>query len=155
MTKKKSTQIKLNHPKDPFVYLYRTSKKNKPKPKLAHLQNGEVTENNPPPKFGEENGTVLKIEKINGVEIRHEQAICSCNGDNERCVRCDGTGYYSKKIVEQSNKSSPKFYIKNKTHPSNPSDTQEAIFSNDFRGGNYGIRERGRFDSTPLHDDFD
>lgn len=155
MAKKKSAQIKLNHPKDPFVSLYRTSKKNKPKPKLAHLQNGEVTENNPSPKFGEERGTVLKMEKSNGVEIRYEQAICSCNGDNERCVRCDGTGYYAKKIIEESDKNSQKFHIKNKTHFRNPSSTQETTFSNDFRGGNHGIREHGKFDSTPLHDDFD
>lgn len=116
MAKKKSAQIKLNHPKDPFVENAQNFKKNKPKPKLAHLQNGEVTENNPSPKFREERGTVLKMEKSNGVEIRYEQTICSCNGDNERCVRCDGTGYYAKKIIEESDKNSQKFHIKNKTH---------------------------------------
>ena len=31
----------------------------------------------------------------------------------------------------------------------------EVSLSNDFRGGIFGIRENGRFESSPLEDDYD
>ena len=155
MSKKKKSKTPFILKKS-IVYIYRTtSKKNKSRPRPAHLQDRKITENEPSPKFGEENGVILKKEKSNGIEIRYEQALCSCNGNNERCMRCDGTGYYVKKIIEESDKNSSNFYIRSKIKFNNSSSTQESNFSNDFRGDDHGIRECGRFNSNPLHDDYD
>ncbi len=156
-----SKEIKNKNPfftKKPIIHVFRSNgKKNEPKSRLRpnHLQDGKITGNNPSPKFGEEIGAILKKEKNNGIEIRYEQALCSCNGNNERCMRCDGTGYYAKKIIEESDENSSKFHIRNKIRSTNPSSTQESNFSNDFGGDDYGIRECGRFNSNPLHDDYD
>ena len=142
--------------KKPIVYIYRTtSKKNTSRPRPFHLQDGKITENEPSPKFGEENGVILKKEKNNQIKIRYEQALCSCNGNNERCMRCDGSGYYAKKIIEEYDKNSSRFYIRNKIESTNSIGIQESNFSNDFRGDDYGIRECGKFSSSPLRDDYD
>lgn len=144
--------------KKSIIHVFRSNgKKNESNPRLRpnHLQDGKITENNPTQKFGEEIGAILKKEKNNGIEVRYEQALCSCNGNNERCMRCDGTGYYVKKIIEESDENSSKFHIRNKIKSTNSNSTQESNFSNDFRGDDYGIRECGRFSSNPLYDDYD
>ena len=131
-------------------------KKNKKKSRVKSrkLQSGKIIESQPTTKFGEKAGVVLKQEESNGVKIRYEQSLCSCNGNNERCMRCDGTGYYVKKIIENSDLSAYKLY--NKAYAKyNSKTTQESGFSNDSRGGFYGVREQGRFVSNPLHDDHD
>lgn len=120
----------------------------------ANAQYGKVQEDNVPAKFGEVDGTILKQDEICGVKIRYEQASCSCNGDNEKCMRCDGTGYYAKKIIENSNEESSRLKTENFIKY-NIKSRQESRFSNDLRGGDYGIREDGRFNSNPLYDDDD
>jgi len=47
-----------------------------------------------------EGKTLGKSEKA-GMTIRYEVARCSCQGENENCFKCDGTGYYRREVVEQ------------------------------------------------------
>ncbi len=70
---------------------------------------------------------------------------CSCRGENQNCFRCDGTGFYERAIVSYT---SP-------NNLQNSSTRQEVTFSIDSRGGKYSIRENGRFESSPLEDDYD
>ena len=94
-------------------------------------------------------GVIVKQEKVNKKTITYKQSECSCYGSNERCIRCDGTGFYLKKIVEELVDLLPKkIERKNKKF-------SEVNFSNDQRGDSFGIREIGRFSSNPLHDDHD
>lgn len=70
---------------------------------------------------------------------------CSCGGENSNCYKCSGTGYYRKKLVPGAVLASPVI-----------ADARPlAGFSSDSRGGIYGIREQGRFDSRPDYDRFD
>jgi hypothetical protein len=71
---------------------------------------------------------------------------CSCLGNNASCYRCDGRGYYERAAAVTSSPS-----------PSN-SRTQVASivrYEKDSRGGEYAIRENGRFLSNALHDIYD
>jgi len=73
---------------------------------------------------------------------------CSCGGENERCYRCDGRGYYEV---------SPQRAARNAAAPgANVATSGGSIggFSSDTRGGAYGIRELGRFASAPDSDDY-
>jgi hypothetical protein len=73
---------------------------------------------------------------------------CSCGGENERCYRCDGRGYYEV---------SPQEAARNTAQAAVGAATAGgsiASFSSDPRGGAYGIRENGRFASTPDSDDY-
>lgn len=85
--------------------------------------------------------------KIKTVSI---EAKCSCEGENENCFRCNGTGFYMSQIVTNIEACQDKIQ-KNRTHQKNP--TPKNQFSNDSRGGIYGIREQGRYLSNPLHED--
>lgn len=67
---------------------------------------------------------------------------CSCGGDNSNCYKCSGTGYYRKKLAPGALASSR---VVADARPF-------AGFSSDSRGGIYGIREQGRFDSRPDYD---
>lgn len=72
-------------------------------------------------------------------------AQCSCQGENSNCFKCGGTGFYEKRLaagVAGTPRSAPAWH-------------SEVSFSNDARGGTYGIRENGRFESSPLEDDYD
>ena len=72
-------------------------------------------------------------------------AKCSCHGENSSCFKCGGTGFYEKRIapgVVDLLRKAPAWH-------------SEVSFSNDSRGGAYGIRENGRFESSPLEDDYD
>lgn len=113
-----------------------------------NLQHGEINTFDISAPLGTKIGTVLKKSNENGREINYEQAECSCLGENERCNRCFGSGYYTKKIIEETNKKP----IKEKAKTSN---SIEVNFSNDMRGNSFSIRELGRFSSNPLHDDYD
>lgn len=121
---------------------------------IYNLQGGKVIDDTPTIEFGKADGAIIKRTYNGGTSIRYEQSICSCNGDNDRCIRCDGTGYYAKKIIEKYENNKTKNSELNKI-PENYPSTSENKFSNDSRGGIYGIRERGRFGSNPLHDDHD
>jgi hypothetical protein len=99
-------------------------------------------------------GEMLGRMNSAGMTIRYESAACTCGGENENCFKCDGTGYYRRQMVE--------VYLHGVTS-SRVSEglrrmkdgSLETTFSNDGRGGDYGVREKGRFSSNPLHDDHD
>ena len=78
------------------------------------------------------------------------EAKCSCEGANENCCRCNGTGFYNSQIVTNIAECQERLQEK-RTHKTNS--IQESQFSNDQRGGIYGIREHGRFSSNPLHEE--
>ena len=84
------------------------------------------------------------LTRRDGVE--YEAVKCTCGRENEKCFRCDGTGYYERRLVLATSTSSGHSQVNARP---------EAGLSNDSRGGAYGIREHGRFDSSPLEDDYD
>ena len=94
-------------------------------------------------------GTLVQNEgttaSARGGTNRTVSARCSCNGENVNCYKCDGTGYYEKKIAAGA--------VGVKRNANAP--PVEVTYSNDARGGAYGIRENGRFSSLPLADDYD
>lgn len=73
---------------------------------------------------------------------------CSCGGENERCFRCDGRGYYEVSAEKAARMASAT------TIAATPSSRSLASFASDPRGAAYGVREQGRFASAPIHDDF-
>ena len=78
------------------------------------------------------------------------EAKCSCDGENENCFRCNGTGFYKSRIVTNIEECRDRIQEKTKN---NTNSTQESQFSNDQRGGIYGIREHGRYSSNPLYEE--
>jgi hypothetical protein len=67
---------------------------------------------------------------------------CTCGGENINCYKCSGTGYYRKTLAPGAVLTTPVI-----------ADARPlAGFSSDSRGGIYGIREQGRFDSRPDYD---
>lgn len=100
-------------------------------------------------KEGKAVGTVTKA----GMRVRYENAPCTCGGLNENCFRCDGTGYYTREIVESFVQ--PNQIDEIRKHGARTATPQEISFSNDPRGDNRAIREIGRFESSPLRDDHD
>ena len=73
---------------------------------------------------------------------------CSCGGENENCFKCYGTGTEIKTIATTPGHDTTLF-----------ANTRQVAsvsgISNDSRGGSFSIREKGSFDSRPLHDDHD
>lgn len=71
---------------------------------------------------------------------------CSCNGDNPNCFRCDGRGYYERAATP----SAP-------AKPMTPTSAAKSIVrhEHDSRGGNFALRENGRFLSNPEYDNHD
>jgi hypothetical protein len=116
-----------------------------------NFQSGKVVENLPTTSFGAAVGTSLGKSSQGQLVIDYVKAACSCGGENENCFKCDGTGFYTRQVVQDTSKLPPalpnsRLRTKNQT-------SSESTFSNDSRGGEYGIREWGRFGSAPLHDD--
>lgn len=127
-------------------------KKSKQKPfTSSNLQSGNVVENLPFTSLGTAVGTSLGKLRRGQLVINYEKAECSCGGENENCYRCDGTGVYVRKVMQDSSKLPPA--LPNSGLRTKNRSPAESTFSNDSRGGDYGIRERGRFGSGPLHDD--
>ena len=77
-------------------------------------------------------------------------AKCSCEGENENCFRCNGTGFYKSRMVTNIEECQDRIQEK---RPHQKNSTQESQFSNDQRGGIYGIREHGRYSSNPLYEE--
>lgn len=127
-------------------------KKRRRRQKPSNLQAGGIDRNIPVSALGTLTGTILGKEKKPGMHVHYEQAECTCNGNNERCSRCDGTGFYTKELVDQFLGTPSTPWVNNSSRLSIRS-TQESTFSNDQRGDTYAIRERGRYGSNPLHDD--
>jgi hypothetical protein len=124
------------------------ARKKNPKGRLSH-QTGNVVEHVPTTSFGAAVGTYLGASTSGQQAVTYEKASCSCGGENENCFKCDGTGFYTKQVVEHSEDLRPPLSKLRNTG----SVLAESSFSNDARGGEYGIRERGRYGSNPLHDD--
>lgn len=118
---------------------------------LSNLQTGDVVQKIPSSPIGTTVGTILGHERKPGMRVHFEQAECSCNGDNDRCSRCDGTGYYTKEVVDQFIGTPPTPRL-NDPLGTRQHSKHESTFSNDQRGGIYGIRESGRYSSNPDHD---
>ena len=91
-----------------------------------------------------------KKKSSQNAKFVYEVRQCSCAGCNEKCFRCDGTGVYRAKVVVDLEKLSKKIDQKKYFWKSGALEVQ---FSNDMRGGDYGIREQGRFSSLPLRED--
>lgn len=77
-------------------------------------------------------------------------AACSCGGENEKCYKCNGTGIYKKEVVDNIDECQDRLQVR-QAFSANPK--QESQFSNDQRGGSFGIREQGRFSSNPHFDE--
>jgi hypothetical protein len=118
---------------------------------ISGLQSGKVVKSLPTTSMGTAVGTSLGKSSEGHLAITYEKALCSCAGENENCFRCDGTGFYTKQIVQDISKLPPA--LPNSGLRTKNQTPAESTFSNDSRGGDYGIRERGRFGSGPLHDD--
>lgn len=74
-------------------------------------------------------------------------AECSCRGTREDCARCDGRGVYPRhELVDGTATVHP-----NRKRPGREA-TRPSGFSNDSRGGVFGIREDGRFLSVPHYE---
>ena len=117
---------------------------------LQGMQSGRVVDSVPAPSLYADEGTVLGREVAGRLEVHYEQAACPCGGVNDRCSRCDGTGFYAKTVVDTDLRRAPTSGTQRLIGAAS-----ESTFSNDSKGGSYGIRERGRFESNPLHDDYD
>ena len=96
------------------------------------------------------NQSKREIKNIPKIKITTIEAKCSCEGENENCFRCDGTGFYKSNII--TNLEECRDRMQEKAIQKIDS-IQESNFSNDQRGGIYGIRERGRFSSNPSYDE--
>lgn len=75
------------------------------------------------------------------------RAPCSCGGENENCFKCYGTGFYDKELTENAAKSLVASSNKEKA-------ADLGTFASDSRGGDYSVREAGKFSSLPLYDDY-
>lgn len=121
------------------------------RPPNLNFQSGNVVENLPTTSFGAEIGSSLGKATKGKLAINYEKASCSCGGENENCFKCDGTGFYTKQVVQESSRTLP--VPRNSNLRSKNQQLSESSFSNDSRGGDYGIRECGRYGSIPLYDD--
>ena len=84
----------------------------------------------------------IKTESIDGK--------CPCAGEIENCFICNGTGFYKKTIITNIEECKDRIQERKPIHVNS---IQESNFSNDQRGGIYGIREQGRFSSNPLYEE--
>lgn len=135
----------------------------KPKPKRPNTNppglvqtHGSVRMPRPTPSLGalsRAEGTTRTEVGPSGRMIKKLIVQCSCGGENANCFKCDGTGYCETEIASDFGAQVPTDPLRSR---SKVSGTAETHFSGDERGGGtYGIRERGRFGSNPLHDDHD
>ncbi len=130
------------------------SKKHKtPVPKLATEKNIKFERNKSTIKAKETKNQKPKQSTIKNspkIKIVSVEANCSCEGANENCFKCNGTGFYESRIVTNIEECQDRIQEK-RTQKTNL--IQESQFSNDQRGGIYGIREHGRYSSNPLYEE--
>ncbi|GAB2468018.1 hypothetical protein GCM10027082_19470 [Comamonas humi] len=74
---------------------------------------------------------------------------CTCNGLNDGCFKCGGVGIYPRHYTERPD--TAQSVLRKKVSKPAPLGTH----ANDARGEGWTIRERGRFDTSPLRDDHD
>lgn len=93
-------------------------------------------------------GKVVGTRKEGKLLVSRRIEPCTCDGENENCFKCGGTGYsILEVVVEAGNQPASPQAVSSKPH-------SLAGFASDSRAGQYSIREQGRFDSRPAHDDF-
>lgn len=80
------------------------------------------------------------------IDVIFVEKKCSCQGENENCFKCHGTGFTKARVL--LNPDECKDVIQQRVVYGGKSKLENS-FSNDARGGIYGIRERGRFISNP------
>lgn len=107
----------------------------------------------PPPKIGASQRNSGVRHTLQRSPIIKEKYIyvtgeCSCKGENVRCFKCGGSGEEIKQLVTTQERDTTLF-------PKVRTNQTLGAFSTDARGGNFSIRERGKFDSRPLHDEYD
>lgn len=107
----------------------------------------------PPPEIGVNQRKIGIRYPLQRSPILKEKYIyvtgeCSCKGDNVRCFKCGGSGEEIKQLVTTQERDTTLF-------PKVRTNQTLGAFSNDARGGNFSIRESGKFDSRPLHDGYD
>jgi hypothetical protein len=73
---------------------------------------------------------------------------CSCGGENSRCFRCDGRGYYEVPAMQEGAQA-PTTLVRAVTSPGVITN-----FAADGRGGERTVRENGKFLSNAVHDDY-
>lgn len=89
--------------------------------------------------LGEEKGKGDKREDAKWLGVP-----CPCGGETENCYMCDGFGRIR-------GRSDPVRLVN-----AGPAAARElAGFAADPRGGDYGVRENGRFGAGPEYDNFD
>lgn len=92
---------------------------------------------------------VVKARKRDRYSSRKTSTVahtpCSCGGENKNCYKCFGTGFYDKVLAENAVNT----LVKSKVAA-----VALGTFASDFRGGDYSVREAGRFLSLPLYDDY-
>ncbi len=123
------------------------------------LQLQKVPPRNSPPPF---DGILHREKAENSIRKPSETArkspidaaiiSCTCGGENERCFRCFGKGYYEVS-PQQAARMEPQRDTKPGTKRHGPA-SGPASFASDDRGGSRGLREQGRFASEPAHDDY-
>lgn len=115
------------------------------------LQLGRVPARNVPAPATPSSPTLVKKSARQALNPRAPSSVdvpCSCGGENERCFRCYGKGYYEVSKEKAARMAKPA--------TSSPTSVRHGPigFASDARGASYGLREQGRFASAPLHDDF-
>lgn len=73
---------------------------------------------------------------------------CSCNGEFENCFKCGGSGIEVKQLATKPGCDTTLFSKSNGA-------SRLAGLANDSRGNPFILREKGTFDSRPLHDAYD
>lgn len=144
-------RIHLSVPTEKFKsksFLSEKIKNRVPMPKLLAEKEIKSEKKKNITKFTNQNKQPEKTSpKIKTISI---ETKCSCEGENENCFKCNGTGFYKRKMVTNIDECQDRVQEK-RIYKTNS--TQESQFSNDQRGGIYGIREQGRFSSNPLHEE--
>lgn len=93
-------------------------------------------------------GKVVGTRREGKLLVSRRIEPCTCGWDNENCFKCGGTGYsIHEVVVEAGNQPASPKAASTKHRPL-------AGFASDSRAGGYSIREQGRFDSRPIHDEF-
>lgn len=87
--------------------------------------------------------TIQQPTPLTRIEIQ-----CSCGGENSRCFRCDGRGYYEGPTNGRGGEST-QHEVRVVTGSG-----FIATYAADSRGADRTVREKGRFPSLPSYDDY-
>lgn len=73
---------------------------------------------------------------------------CSCQGLNENCFKCWGSGQEQKQVATSPGSDTTLFGRASKNSP------KLGSFASDSRGNEFALREKGQFDSRPICDSY-